>query len=667
VVVLSVVLTLGLGIPNAGFIAGIGPDRTLASPLDSPPAAPDNSIVLQPFLSGFGRPIFMTHAGDGTDRLWVVEKTGRIKLVVNGAVRPTPFLDLVDTVIAPPETEQGLLGLAFHPQYETNGRFFVWYTAKPSDGSVGNNTLAEYRVMTNNPERADPSSQRILLSIPDNATNHNAGTIAFGPDGKLYIATGDGGAGQSANAQDLSSLFGKMLRIDVDTPPGPDTTPDPPGSGYSLPTDNPFFDQNGVREEIWLLGFRNPYRWSFDRQTGDMFIGDVGEVSWEEVDFVPAGAMGLNMGWAIREGMHCKPPATTCQTTGLTDPIIEYDRATNGAFCAAINGGYRYRGSGQPALAGIYFYADYCSGKIWKGMFQGNPPGWTSVEALNTTHNINALAEDRFGELYVLTEAGAIFRLASTGSPSGQPMPLGPSGLSTDATPSYTWSVVPDATEYELVVRGRTGIAVSRTDPAASVCSGAMCSVTPPTPLAGGTYGWIVRGKNASGAGPWSATKYFLQGSAAPGRATLAGPSGTIADSTPTYTWGAVANAALYRLVVVNGSGDVVLDKWSPDLTACNATGCGVTQPTPLPAGGYFWAVLTWNPAGFGPWSAPGSFTVSAAAAPSRAGSASAEPVHELDPALVPPTDGPPPSLAPRGRAQGPSPSGSPTPTPERR
>ena len=668
--VLGVVLALASIMGGDGGLVGASPPQTLAAPLGAPPAAPDNSIVLQPFLAGFSFPVFMTHAGDGTDRLWVVEKSGLIKLVVNGAVRPTPFLDLVAAVSE--SGEQGLLGLAFHPRYETNGRFFVYYTANPTSGSVGNNTLAEYRVMNGDPERADPTSARVLLSIPDGATNHNAGTIAFGPDGKLYLATGDGGA-SSATAQDRTSLYGKVLRLDVDTPPEPDTTPDPPGTGYSLPRDNPFFGQGGVREEIWALGFRNPYRWSFDRQTGDLFIGDVGAGSWEEVDFLPRGVGGLNMGWAIREGMHCTPPATTCQTSGLTDPILEYDRATNGPGCAAITGGYRFRGSGQPALDGGYFYADYCSGKIWKGIFRSSPPpgqpNWTSIEALDTTHNVSSFAEDRFGDLYVVTDGGAIYRLAGTGSPAGRPTPIGPSGSGLDATPTYSWTAVPDATDYEQAVRGRTGVVVQESYATATACSGSTCSVTPSTVLAGGTYAWVVRAKNAAGAGPWSAAKFILVGTAAPGQATLAGPSGTIGDTTPTYTWGAVANAALYRLVVLNASGGGVLDKWSPDLFVCNATGCGVTQPAPLPVGAYFWVVRTWNPAGFGAWSAAGSFTVSATAAPSRAAPASAGPERELDPALGPPRggmpvdpprDGPPPQVVPRG----PSPATTSSPTP---
>lgn len=404
-IVLAFVAAIGT---EAGFLS-TDPQRTLAAPL----AAPDNSIVLQPFLSGFSFPVFMTHTGDGTNRLWVVEKAGLVKLVVGGTVRPTPFLDLTGVVVATdPQgqlTEQGLLGLAFHPHYATNGRFFVYYTAKPTPGSVGNNTLAEYRVMAGDPERADPVPVRTLLSIPDTASNHNGGTIAFGQDGKLYLATGDGGANANT-AQDPMSLFGKVLRIDIDVA----GTPQPPGSGYAIPPDNPFVNNPAYRPEIWALGLRNPYRWSFDRLTGDMLIGDVGAATWEEVDILPKGTGGLNLGWVIREGKYCTPPAVTCQTAGLTDPILEYDHSLG----CAITGGYRYRGFANPSLYGTYLYADFCTGRIWKGVFQGSPPpgpsNWTSVEALDSAHNITGFGEDRVGELYVLTQAGEILHIAAS-------------------------------------------------------------------------------------------------------------------------------------------------------------------------------------------------------------------------------------------------------------
>jgi glucose/arabinose dehydrogenase len=405
----SIVLAFMTAIGADGGFLGASSPRTLAAPLSAPLAAPDNSIALQPFLSGFTFPVFMTHAGDGANRLYVVEKAGLIKLVVDGVVRPTPFLDLVEEVAD--AGEQGLLGLAFHPQYETNRRFFIYYTAAGSPTGVGNNVLAEYHRHPTNPEIAVKNEVHTFLSIPDFATNHNGGTIAFGQDGKLYLATGDGG-GTPQLAQDLTSLFGKVLRIDIDAAQTPATTPDPPGADYALPTDNPFFGQGGgVREEIWALGLRNPYRWSFDRQTGDMLVADVGAGTWEEVSFLRKGVGALNLGWVIREGAHCTPPATSCQTNGLTDPILEY---SHGLGCA-ITGGYRYRGSQNPALQGIYFYGDFCTGRIWKGIASGH--FWGAIEALDTAHQISSFGEDESGELYVVTSAGEILRLRQAASP----------------------------------------------------------------------------------------------------------------------------------------------------------------------------------------------------------------------------------------------------------
>lgn len=411
-VALSVVLALT---SLLGADVGARPRETLAAPLTGPLAAPDNSIALQSFASGFAFPVFMTHAGDGTNRLYVVEKTGLVKLIdSNGQVLST-FLDLTDIVVhSNPQgqlTEQGLLGLAFHPQYETNRRFFVYYTEAGSPTGVGNNVLAELHRHPSNPNVAIDSIVHKFLSIPDLASNHNGGTIAFGQDGKLYLATGDSGPG-AHTAQDLTSLFGKVLRLDVDTPPSGPTTPDPPGADYALPTDNPFFGQGGgVREEIWALGFRNPYRWSFDRQTGDMLIADVGAGTWEEVSLLRKGIGGLNMGWVIREGKHCTPPSTSCQTSGLTDPILEYDHSQG----CSITGGYRYRGSQNPALQGLYFYGDFCSGRIWKGIASGH--SWGAIEALDTAHNITAFGEDESGELYVVASSGQILRLSQAASP----------------------------------------------------------------------------------------------------------------------------------------------------------------------------------------------------------------------------------------------------------
>jgi glucose/arabinose dehydrogenase len=402
--------------PDSGLL-NARPRTTLAAPL----AAPDNSIVLQLVLSGLSTPVFITHAGDNTGRLFVVELGGVIKIVKNGQVNGTPFLDIRSLVVA--GGEQGLLGLAFHPNYENNGRFFVFYTAKvpgsptPScPGNCGDNTLAEYHVDEDNPDIADPVPVRTLFALPDEFNNHNGGMLGFSPvdpnDAFLYVSTGDEGSGGDPhdNAQNLNSLYGKILRLDVDNIPS--------GQPYGIPPSNPFVGQSSVRPEIWAYGFRNPWRWSFDRLTGDMFIGDVGQGSWEEIDRIPSllsGPNGRNFGWDDREGAHCFEPSTNCLTAGRIDPILEYSRASNGPSCASITGGYRYRGSENPALQGIYFYADFCSGRIWKGIVSG--AFWGGIEALDTNHGISSFGEDQNGELYVVALGGSIFRVAQAASP----------------------------------------------------------------------------------------------------------------------------------------------------------------------------------------------------------------------------------------------------------
>jgi glucose/arabinose dehydrogenase len=399
----SIVLAFASALGADGGIPDAHPQRVLAAPLDAPLAAPDNSIVLQPFLSGFSFPVFMTHAGDGTNRLWVVEKSGLVKLVVNGQVRPTPFMDLIDEVAD--AGEQGLLGLAFHPQYETNRRFFVYYTAAGSPTGVGNNT-----------EIANPVPVRTLISIPDRFSNHNGSTIAFGPDGYLYVSMGDEGSGGDPddNAQNPLSLYGKMLRLDVDNGGNPTF---PPNYTYSIPPSNPFVGNPGFRPEIWALGFRNPYRWSFDRQTGDIFVGDVGQGAWEEIDFLPSGVGGQNFGWDDREGAHCFEPLSGCRTAGLTDPILEYN---HGLGCA-ITGGYRHRKASETALYGQYFYGDFCSGRVWRAVQTDCASTWATVEALDTSHQITSFAEDESGDLYVVASSGQILRIAPTQQPPPAP------------------------------------------------------------------------------------------------------------------------------------------------------------------------------------------------------------------------------------------------------
>src|SRR5262245_37338533 len=356
-------------------------------------------VSLQPLVGGLANITAIANAGDGSGRLFVALQAGQIRVVAGGALLPTPFLDISGPVLS--GGERGLLGLAFHPRYETNGFFYVFFT-RDTDGAL---VIQRYSVSAN-PNVADPATGVPLLIIPHpDAANHNGGQIKFGPDGFLYIAAGDGGSTPN-RAQELDSLLGKLLRIDVDHTD--------PGLQYAIPPTNPFVGTPGARGEIWAWGLRNPFRFTFDRATGDLFIGDVGAGMWEEVDFQPAGSPGgQNYGWPIMEGNHCLGQPT-CDQTGLVLPIIEYQHL--GGNCS-ITGGYRYRGTANTAPAGTYFFADFCTGIIWTAT--RNPNGtWTSTQALDAPFMISTFGEDELGELYVAQYGGngAVHRIVGPGT-----------------------------------------------------------------------------------------------------------------------------------------------------------------------------------------------------------------------------------------------------------
>jgi glucose/arabinose dehydrogenase len=331
---------------------------------------------------GLQRPVDLQHTGDGTGRLFAVEKAGRIYIIANGQLVDLPFLDISDRV-GSSSNEQGLLGLAFHPGYQENGRFFVNYTDQN-----GNTIIARYLV-SGNPNLADPSSEMVLLRVNQPFPNHNGGVLAFGPDGYLYAGLGDGGAAGDpfGNGQKLDTLLGKILRLDVDS-----------AEPYAVPADNPFGN------EIWLYGLRNPWRISFDRLTGDLFIGDVGQNQWEEIDFVSAGtAGGQNFGWNYYEGGHVyqgKPP----QDTQFIPPIAEYDHSLG----CSVTGGYVYRGA-MPEWQGIYLFADYCKGTIW-GLLRSNE-SWQSRVLFDTGLTITSFGQDQAGEIYLVSDSGQVLKL----------------------------------------------------------------------------------------------------------------------------------------------------------------------------------------------------------------------------------------------------------------
>jgi glucose/arabinose dehydrogenase len=347
---------------------------------------------LEQITSGLDTPVGIAHAGDGSGRLFVIEKPGRIRVLQDGQLTDTPFLDISERVSAS-QSERGLLGLAFHPDYASNGFFYVNYT-----DLRGDTTVSRFAVGSD-PGRADPASETVLLVVAQPAANHNGGHLAFGPDGYLYIGTGDGGGAgdRYGNGQNPQTLLGAMLRIDVDG-----------GSPYAVPADNPFVGSPGVRDEIWSIGLRNPWRYSFDRLTGDLYIADVGQNIYEEVNVQPAGSSsGQNYGWPIMEGLHCYPDGSDCDPAGLTLPVAEYNHAQG----CSVTGGYVYRGQAFPALSGIYLYGDYCSGRIW-GLVRSGDGAWQNAELGQADARISSFGQDESGELYLTDIAGGtLFRI----------------------------------------------------------------------------------------------------------------------------------------------------------------------------------------------------------------------------------------------------------------
>ena len=354
-----------------------------------PPGAID--LALEPVATGFSFPLLLT-APAGDARLFVVEKGGLIKVVKNGAVLATPFLD-VSSLISN-GGEQGLLGLAFDPQYAANGRFFISYTNRDGD-----NVLAAYQVSTD-PDRADASSV-IRLTVDQPYDNHNGGHIVFGPDGYLYMGIGDGGSGgdPDGHGQDRNDLLGSILRLDVSG-----------ATGYAVPASNPLVGVAGTRDELWNWGLRNPWRFSFDRSTGDLYIGDVGQGAREEIDVSTAasgGGKGTNYGWSIMEGMQCYD-ASSCDMTGLALPVLEYSHNDG----CSVTGGHVYRGTAIPDLAGTYFYSDYCGGWVRSFRYVGGAVTEAhSWDALAPGGGVPSFGEDGAGELYVLSASGGVYRI----------------------------------------------------------------------------------------------------------------------------------------------------------------------------------------------------------------------------------------------------------------
>lgn len=414
VLILVVKVAVGLAITSFSFFK-------LPVIAQNDPAFPE--VELAPLVTGLTRPLAITYAGDGSGRIFVVEQPGRV-MALDDEQNVSVFLDIQERVLSPTSgggNEQGLLGLAFPPGYTEEEHFYVYYTMRNGDNVVSRFSL------THDPDRADPDSEAQLLILPHPGyTNHNGGQLAFGPDGYLYIGVGDGGGGGDplGNAQNPLSLNGKLLRIDVEGSLATALTLPKAGyrrycgeykepqieeeEDYLIPQDNPFVDDSQFRPEIWALGLRNPWRFSFDRETGDLFIADVGQNRWEEINLQLAGSLGgENYGWNVMEGEECFQ-SNACQNEELTLPVHTYPIFSSSE--CSITGGYVYRGEMISELNGVYIYGDFCSGTIWG--LQKNGADWQNDVLLSTSLMISSFGEDEDGEIYVADiSGGGIYRI----------------------------------------------------------------------------------------------------------------------------------------------------------------------------------------------------------------------------------------------------------------
>jgi glucose/arabinose dehydrogenase len=376
-------------------LLGLAPASACGSDSDGTVGPPDGTaaVGLEPVATGLNNPLYLTAPPGDTNRLFIVEQAGTIRIVKGGTLLPDPFLDIADRVST--GGERGLFALAFDPGYASNGRFVVHYT-----DSNGNTRLSVFHVSAD-PDRADPASETVVLTAQQPFSNHNGGQILFGPDGYLYLGLGDGGGGgdPQGNGQKLSDRLADILRLDLSS-----------GTSAVAPADNPFVGRAGAEPGVWSYGLRNPWRFSFDRATGDLYIADVGENAWEEVDLATAASgagKGVNYGWNLMEGRHCYV-TSPCDTTGLAMPVLEYD---HGQGCS-ITGGYVYRGAAIPALQGHYFYGDYCGG--WVRSFRiedGQAVDQAQWPTLAPGGPVLSFGEDQAGELYVLSGNGTVLRI----------------------------------------------------------------------------------------------------------------------------------------------------------------------------------------------------------------------------------------------------------------
>lgn len=366
---------------SLALLAGTACNSDATGPIDGGPLPPGLTLKLDPFItSGLTAPVFLAQPRDD-GRIFVVEQAGRIRVIRDGVLQTTPFLDITTRVLS--GGERGLLSVAFHPQYATNRFFYVYFTTQPN-GDI----RIERFTATADPEVADPTTTKLIITIPHNqASNHNGGLVSFGLDGMLYAGVGDGGGGGDPfqTGQNQNALLGSLLRLDVS------------GDPYTIPSNNPFVGQAGKRGEIWAKGLRNPWRYAFDPPTGLLYIADVGQNAREEINVMPASQAGVNYGWSVMEGMICFN-AATCNQTGLTLPVLDYSHS---AGCS-ITGGYVYRGSAVPGIRGHYFYSDYCTAFLRSFRYENG----SAVDQKDwglTMSNVSSFGVDFAGELYVLS------------------------------------------------------------------------------------------------------------------------------------------------------------------------------------------------------------------------------------------------------------------------
>jgi glucose/arabinose dehydrogenase len=381
-----------------GLLSACGSDSPGPSPVPSPtavacatgtPVAGIPALAARLVVSGLHSPLDLQSVREDRERVYVVEQGGRIRVVRNGQLQATAFLDVSDRISS--GGERGLLGLAFHPRFAQNRRFFVNYTNRAGDTHV-----AEFQAAS--ADAADAATERVLLRVEQPFSNHNGGGLAFGGDGYLYIGLGDGGSGGDpyGNGQRLDTLLGKMLRIDVDG-----------AAPYAVPAGNPFRSVPGAQPEIWAFGLRNPFRFSFDRATADLYIGDVGQGAVEEVDVAAPRVGGQNYGWNVTEGSACYKPSSGCNKAGITLPVYEYDHSQG----CSITGGVVYRGCRMPDLAGTYFFGDYCEGFVRSFRYAGGQATDVRQWSLTGIDSVSSFGLDADGEVYVVDYDGELYRL----------------------------------------------------------------------------------------------------------------------------------------------------------------------------------------------------------------------------------------------------------------